>query len=123
MMKRILVIMVLCAFVHEMASAEDLRTLFINMPDSILPTLTRSERMDFLDYMDSGMKARVRNKLGGESVMTAFSDQSLTVMTSQSGRLEMVLFPRKKGENLICIIKTVTARYDDSRLSFYTENW
>lgn len=123
MMKRILVIMVLCAFVHDMASAEDLRTLFINMPDSILPTLTRSERMDFLDYMDSGMKARVRNKLGGESVMTAFSDQSLTVMTSQSGRLEMVLFPRKKGENLICIIKTVTARYDDSRLSFYTENW
>lgn len=123
MMKRILVIMVLCAFVHDMASAEDLRTLFINMPDSILPTLTRSERMDFLDYMDSGMKARVRNKMGGESVMTAFSDQSLTVMTSQSGRLEMVLFPRKKGENLICIIKTVTARYDDSRLSFYTENW
>lgn len=123
MIKRIFFILVLCAFVHDMARAENLRTLFINMPDSILPTLTRSERMDFLDYMDSGMKARVRNKLGGESVMTAFSDQSLTVMTSQSGRMEMVLFPRKKGENLICIIKTVTARYDDSRLSFYTENW
>lgn len=105
------------------ARAADLRTLFVGMPDSIMPTMTKSERMDFLDYMDSGMRARVRNKLGGESVMTAFSDRSLTVMTSQSGRVEMVLFPLKNGENLICIIKTVTARYEDSRIQFYSEDW
>ena len=121
-MKRTVVILTL-VLVMSTALAADLRTLFINMPDSIMPTLTKSERMDFLDYMDSGMKARVRNKLGGECVMTAFSDQSLTIRTSQSGRLEMVLFPCKNGINLICIIKTVMARYDDSRLSFYTENW
>ena len=123
MTRRIIPILLLCLSVIGPVRAEDLRTLFIGMPDSIIPTLTRSERMDFLDYMDSGMKARVRNKLGGESVMTAFSDNSLTVMTSQSGRLEMVLFPRKNGSNLICIIRTVTARYDDSRLSFYNEDW
>lgn len=105
------------------ARAADLRTLFVGMPDSIMPTMTKSDRMDFLDYMDSGMRARVRNKLGGESVMTAFSDRSLTVMTSQSGRVEMVLFPLKNGENLICIIKTVTARYEDSRIQFYSEDW
>ncbi len=123
MTRRIIPILLLCLSVIGPVRAEDLRTLFIGMPDSIIPTLTRSERMDFLDYMDSGMKARVRNKLGGESVMTAFSDNSLTVMTSQSGRLEMVLFPRKNGSNLICVIRTVTARYDDSRLSFYNEDW
>ena len=53
-MRRITVILLLvlgCA----MASAADLRTLFINMPDSIMPTLTKSERMDFLDFMDYGM--------------------------------------------------------------------
>ena len=123
MTRRIIPILLLCLSVIGPVRAEDLRTLFIGMPDSIIPTLTKSERMDFLDYMDSGMRARVRNKLGGESMMTAFSDNSLTVMTSQSGRLEMVLFPRKNGSNLICIIRTVTARYDDSRLSFYNEDW
>lgn len=122
-MKRILIVLIAGILTLGKSYAEDLRTLFINMPDSIMPTLTRSERMDFLDYMDSGMKARVRNKLGGESVMTSYSDRSLAVMTSQSGRMEMVIFPRKKGGNLICIIKTVTARYDDSRLSFYNEDW
>ena len=123
MTRRIIPVLLLCLSAIGPVRAEDLRTLFIGMTDSIIPTLTKSERMDFLDYMDSGMRARVRNKLGGESMMTAFSDNSLTVMTSQSGRLEMVLFPRKNGSNLICIIRTVTARYEDSRLSFYNEDW
>lgn len=123
MTRRIIPVLLLCLSAIGPVRAEDLRTLFIGMPDSIIPTLTKSERMDFLDYMDSGMRARVRNKLGGESMMTAFSDNSLTVMTSQSGRLEMVLFPRENGSNLICIIRTVTARYEDSRLSFYNEDW
>lgn len=121
-MKRTVTVIIM-ALMLVAARAADLRTLFVGMPDSIMPTMTKSDRMDFLDYMDSGMRARVRNKLGGESVMTAFSDRSLTVMTSQSGRVEMVLFPLKNGENLICIIKTVTARYEDSRIQFYSEDW
>lgn len=103
--------------------AADLRTLFIGMPDSIIPTLTRSDRLDFLDYMDSGMKARVRNKLGGESVMTLFEENMLSIQTSRSGRMDMLLLKRGKDENLICIIRTVNAKYEDSRLSFFTEDW
>jgi len=123
MIKRVLAVWAVSMLIISSVMAEDMRTLFINMPDSLMPALTRSERMDFLDYMDSGMRARVRNKLGGESMMTAFSDQSLTIVTSQSGRMEMALFPRKKNGNLICIIKTVTARFDDSRITFYNEDW
>lgn len=111
------------AMVMGTACAADIRALFIAMPDSIMPALTKSERMDFLDYIDSGMKARVRNKLGGESVMTDLSDNSLTVSTSQSGRMQMALFMRRDGSALICVIKTVTARYEDSRITFYNEDW
>ena len=111
------------ALAMSFAYAADIRALFIAMPDSIMPALTKSERMDFLDYIDSGMKARVRNKLGGESEMTELSDNSLTVQTSRSGKLQMALFQRKDGTVLICIIKTVTARFDDSRITFYKEDW
>lgn len=111
------------ALAISFANAADIRALFIAMPDSIMPALTKSERMDFLDYIDSGMKARVRNKLGGESEMTELSDNSLTVQTSRSGKLQMALFPRKGGTVLICIIKTVTARFDDSLIRFYNEDW
>lgn len=123
MIRRILTILLICVAASGSAYAEDLRTLFLNMPDSIMPTLTRSDRMDFLDFKEIGMKARATNKLGGESVMTELSERMLSVTTSGSGKVDMVLLPRKNGSNLICIIKTVTARYDDSRLEFYNENW
>lgn len=122
-MTRILSVLIVCLLVIGPVRAEDLRTLFISMPDSIMPMLTKSERMDFLDYMDSGMRARAGNKQGGESEMTLFKDNMLSVRTSQSGRMDMALFRKKDGSNLICIINTVTARYDDSRLTFFTENW
>ena len=123
MIKRPIAIICMCVMLLGMVQAQDIRTLFINMPDSIMPALTKSERMDFLDYMDSEMLPRVSNKLGGVSVMTSFSDRSVAVMTSQSGSTEMVLFPLKKGGNLICVINTVTARFRDSRLSCYNEDW
>lgn len=123
MIKRIISILVLCVSVIGLVRAEDLRTLFIGMPDSIMPALTKSDRMDFLDYMDSGMKAIAKNKQGGESEMTLLQDNMLSVRTSQSGRMDMALFRKKDGSNLICIINTVTARYDDSRLAFFTEKW
>ncbi len=123
MIKRILTILLICVAASGPAHAQDLRTLFINMPDSIIPALTRSDRMDFLDYMDSGMKARAVNKLGGESVMTALSERMLSVTTSGSGKVDMMLLPRKNSSSLICIIRTVTARYDDSHLEFYNEDW
>lgn len=123
MIRRILTLLLICVAASGSAYAENLRTLFLNMPDSIMPTLTRSDRMDFLDFKDIGMKARATNKLGGESVMTELSERMLSVTTSGSGKVDMVLLPRKNGSNLICIIKTVTARYDDSRLEFYNENW
>ena len=121
-MKRITAILLL-AFAFTMANAADLRALFIGMPDSIMPTLTKSERLDFLDFMDYGMKAKVKNKLGGESEMTVLQENMLSIKTSESGQLDMALFRKKDGKNLICIIRTVTARYPDSRIAFYTEDW
>ena len=121
-MKRFATIIIL-ALLATAGRADNLRTLFITMPDSITPTLTKSDRLDFLDYMDSGMKARVRNKLGGESVMTRFDEDMLSIQTSQSGRMDMLLLKRGKDENLICIIRTVNAKYEDSRLSFFTVDW
>ena len=102
-MKRIVTVIIL-ALMATAGKATDLRTLFISMPDSITPTLTKSDRMDFLDYMDSGMKASARTKLGGESVMTRFDENMLSIQTSRSGRMDMLLLRKGKDETLICII-------------------
>ena len=122
-MKRFVAILFLLVSGWSLSAAADLKTLFIEMPDSLLPTLTRSEKMDFFDYLESGMRARARNKLGGESEMILLEDNRLSVRTSSAGEFSMCLFRKKDGTSLICIIRTVKARYPDSRLSFYNEDW
>ena len=42
------------------------------MPDTILPLLTPGNMLDFPDFLDSGMKAELSNKLGGISLISDF---------------------------------------------------
>ena len=49
------------------ADTVNLRNLFVEMPDTVIPYLSRNNRLDFVDFMDSNMKAEVTNALGGKS--------------------------------------------------------
>lgn len=64
-MKRYL-IAALCALAVGQVSAQDLkmRDVFKQIPDSLVPYLSQNNRLDFIDFLDSNMKAEVRNKLG-----------------------------------------------------------
>ena len=44
-----------------------IRSLFTEMPDAVIPYLTKTNRLDFIDFMDSNMKAEVNNELEGKS--------------------------------------------------------
>ena len=103
MIKRILTAVALTLSVLNPLRAEDLRSLFVHMPDYILPTLTASERLDFMDFMDAGMKAQVGNKLGGESVMTAFTDNYLSIRTSRSASISPVTSFTLSGSSSLLI--------------------
>lgn len=69
--------------------AQTMREAFTAMPDSLMPYLTKNNRLDMIDFMDAKMKAAVTNMLGGETVMTFLSDDSLAVRMSDALTLEM----------------------------------
>lgn len=71
------------------SSAQTLREAFAAMPDGIMPTLTKNNRLDMIDFMDARMKAAVTNRLGGESVMTHLGSDSLAVKVSDALTVEM----------------------------------
>lgn len=50
--------------------AQEAKTCFKNMPDSICPLLSAVNRADFIDFLESKMKAEVTNSFGGKSEMT-----------------------------------------------------
>ena len=53
--------------------AQEAKTLFVNMPDSLSPLLTKVNREDCIDFLESKMKAQVENRFGKKSEMTDLS--------------------------------------------------
>ena len=70
-----------------------LRESFTSMPDSLSPYLTRNNRLDMLDFMDSHMKAEVTNQLEGKSEMALLTSDSLSVRLSASLSLLLTVTP------------------------------
>lgn len=121
-MKR-LALIISVIFLTYNGFAKDLRDLFTDMPESMMPLLTKSDRMDCMDYMDSGMKAVVTNKLGGNTEMLRFDKNYLSVQLTEVSTFDMKLFYHRDSSVLICVIQTVCSEMCDSRLSFYDGDW
>lgn len=121
-MKRILILL-LVAVVCRLGYAQDLKTLFVAMPDSLSPLLTEVNRADFGDFLESGMKAEVKNRFGNISEMTKLTDNYLFLKTSSASTLEMKLLPVNDSVKVICAISTYSAPACDSRIAFYDTNW
>ena len=68
-----------------------IKDVFRQMPDSLMPYLTQNDRLDFIDFLDSNMKAEVTNMTGGTSEMTALTDDSLSIRMSDALRVDMLL--------------------------------
>lgn len=103
--------------------AKDLRTLFTDMPDTILPLLTKSARMDCMDYMESGMKAVVTNRLGGNTEMVRFDKDYLSMQLTAVSSFDMKLFYHRDSTVVICVIRTICSEMCDSRLYFFDGDW
>ena len=121
-MQRILLI-VLTFFCALSATAQNMKSVFVSMPDSIAPLLTQTNKEDCIDFLDSNMKAVVKNRFGNEAEMKALTENYVLMQTSPVGTLEMKLLPVNDSTNVVCMVKTVCASACDSEVHFYTSDW
>lgn len=103
--------------------AQDMKSLFIALPDSLSPLLTKVNREDFGDFLASGMKAEVKNRFGKPSEMTKLTDDYLQLKMSSTSQTEMKLLPLNDSVKVICVVHTYMAPTADSRVSFYDTDW
>ncbi len=116
----LIVVSVLCGI---SASAQDMKSVFIAMPDSITPLLTKVNKEDCVDFLDSNMKAEVKNRFDGTAEMKVLTENYVLVQTSEIGTLEMKLLPVNDSTKVVCMVKTVCASACDSEIRFYTSDW
>lgn len=120
-MKRLLLF--ICLLVSLSVQAQTLKELFVTMPDTLTPLLTKVNREDFGDFLASNMKAEVRNRFGKSSEMTELTDDYLYLKMTSVSSLEMKLLPLNDSLKVICVVQTYQAPVADSKIRFYDVGW
>lgn len=120
-MKRI--VLFICLLLPLFVQAQTLRELFINMPDSICLLLTKNDRADFADFLDSKMRAQVKNKFGKQSEMKALTEDYLLLETTSASNLQMKLLPVNDSVDVIFVVETYKGPANDSHLTVYSTSW
>lgn len=105
------------------AKAQEAKTLFINMPDSLSPLLTAVNRADCIDFLESKMKAQVDNRFGRKSEMTDLTKDYIRMQMSPQTDWQMKVFAVNDSTQIICTVATACAPVCDSRIQFFTTSW
>lgn len=96
-------------------SADTMRNCFERMPDRFFPMLTHNNKLDLLDFADSGMKAVVKNIYGEQTQLLKLTDSYLCIRTSASSQTEMLLLAQP-NDTLLCVVKTLYAPEGESEI-------
>ena len=109
------------SFVVE-SSARTMKQFLMAMPDSVLPVLSLDNRLDAVDFLESGMKATVQNNFGESSTLLRLSDDyaSWELSTVVSCELKLLV---SGADTTICMSTTYHSPFPESVLTFYNKDW
>lgn len=123
-MRKISLIILACGLLTFVpAAAQEAKTLFVQMPDSLSPLLTAVNRADCIDFLESKMKAQVDNRFGRKSEMTELSKDYIRVQMSPQTDWQMKLLATSDSTQVICTVSTVCGPACDSSFRFFTTDW
>ena len=122
-MKHLFTILVMLSALSPVAgSARTLADLFASEPGNIFPLLTSVNRLDMVDYYNSGQVVDIGNNLLGTSRLLEMDSTYLKVQTSASRVVEMRM--RQVGKDtVLTVIDTVMTPVPDSRLTQWNSHW
>ena len=120
MKKILLLILMICTCSLQ---AQDMKSLFIAMPDSLAPLLTKVNKEDFGDFLASNMKAEVKNRLGKNSEMLKLTADYLDLKMSESSEVQMKLLPVNDSVMVVCVVHIYKGPAADSSIRFYSTQW
>lgn len=119
----VILFLMISAFSLTPLRAQEAKTLFVNMPDSLSPLLTKVNREDCIDFLESNMKAQVENRFGKKSEMTDLGKDYIRMQMSAQTTWQMKVLALNDSTNVVCTISTACAPACDSSIRFYTSDW
>lgn len=96
-----------------------MRDILPQIPDSILPLLSKNARLDMIDFIENNMNAGVKDKFEGHCELKKLTSNYLMLETSKHSCLEMRLI----NDTTLCIVTTCMGPAADSKAKIYSTEW
>lgn len=105
--------------------AQDIAALVVTMPDNMTigVTLDQKKELAVAETDSIEKKVFVINAVGDSIERLAYSDDYISLKTSDAGTLQIKLLPLVNNTNIVGVITTVCGDLCDSRIDFYTTSW
>jgi hypothetical protein len=103
-------------------NAQTMKQIFQTLPDTILPSLTKNDRLDLIDLIENNMQNEVTNQLKGKSRMTLLTPNLTKIRLSELVEVQLCKLPTPTSY-FICYIHSVKTDTWDSTIRFYNPDW
>ena len=105
-----------------------MRDVFSQMPDSLLPYMSHNNRLDLIDFAESGMEAEITNSFDEQVRLTKLTSNYLRLELSKASSVEMKLLPTEDllpdtTKTIICLVYSFGEKTPFSNIRFYTSKW
>ena len=100
-------------------SAQSLREVWIEMPDSILPYLSKSQRTELADYVEMKAEPAVLSTFGDSVRIERMTNNYLLLKANEATRLEIKLL----DNNTLALVQTWMAPAAESKLRLFNLQW
>ncbi len=123
-MRRLVYIwLLLLAAFSQVSAHTPMRGWLATMPDSVMPLLTKNNRLDFIDFYDAKMEAVVTNRMSGKSRMHTLTNDFVQIEYTANADVSMKLLSVNDTTDVLCMVTTMRSSVDDSRIAFYDAQW
>jgi len=129
-MKKTFILFSLLLLALSVGAQPKIADLLREMPDSLLPLLSKNNRLDMIDFCEAKMKAEVTNLLEGNSEMTALTDDSLSIQLSGTQRVDIYLVEAREEydscRQVVCMVSTYqlpSTKEEEVLTSYYSVRW
>lgn len=110
---------IVCVFIGYAQRAE---VYFATMPQSVLPILDKTARLDMIDLYNSNMVAKAENVYGGQAEMLKKTDDFIKIRCTESSSWQMKVLPLGHDTLIVCI-HSVQAVDTSSKVKVYKRDW
>lgn len=122
-MKKNIIILAVITIFSQYLCGQDIKMVFRTIPKNVIWEMTLEQKEKLLSASEDSLAFVDDSNLYEKIQRTGFSDNFISLKTSDVGSVQIKLLPLVNDSKIICVVKTVCANICDSEIRFYTSSW